>query len=85
MNDKGERNVAGFFDILSGVSRYISRKQLGVGPELLEASNLPLFGGQPGQVRMVEPSVDVLHLLGPLVGPFDGIVGRPILFVGSTL
>ena len=38
-----------------------------------------------GQVRMVEPSVDVLHLLGPLVGPFDGIVGRPILFVGSTL
>ena len=31
------------------------RKQLGVGPELLEASNLPLFDGQPGRSGWSSP------------------------------
>ena len=34
------------------------RKQLGVYAELLEAGNLLLLGGQPGQVRMVQHEVE---------------------------
>ena len=34
------------------------RQQLGVDPELLEAGDLLLLGGQPGQVRMVQHEVE---------------------------
>ena len=34
------------------------RQQLGVDPKLLEAGDLLLLGGQPGQVRMVQHAVE---------------------------